>query len=494
MLPRDEDDPELVIGLVGPIGCNIHKVQHEILIVLRSLDYDCHVVELSQGISDLLEKRNESAIIDTLKQKIEGGNNVRKLYDRNEVLAAWAMTKIHYFRKHLLETQSKASGRVAYIVRQLKRTEEINLMMKVYGNRFIVVSIVESTSQRENNLRELLYRENIGQSPYQVTQEAQELMKRDEDEEDNENGQRLIDIFHFGDVFIDARKNEAIEQSTKRFFQALFGKTDISPTRDEFGVYMAKSVSLRSADLSRQVGAAIFSPDGNIVAIGCNENPKPFGGTYWDEDDPKHRDIDRGSEANRIEKARIVYDFLGVLHKDKLFREGFSPDSILQNKTYRHNIENSLIGEITEYGRMVHAEMNALADAARLGRSVCGATMYVTTFPCHNCAKHIIASGISRVVYIEPYPKSRTSLLYEYAIDSNQGSRDRVLFEPFSGIAPNRFFDIFNKGERVDRETREVFEYYQNCRTPRIGRTEGDYTVREVFAIYQNFGAEELPE
>lgn len=413
MLPKDEDDPELIIGLVGPIGCNIYRVQREILNTLRALDYECHVVELSQGISDLLEKRNESAVLNTLKQKIEGGNKVRRLYDRNEVLAAWSITKIHSFRKYRLEMQNKTSGRIAYIIRQLKRPEEINLMMDVYGNRFIAVSIVENTSQRENNLKELLYRENIGQPPHQIVLEAQELMKRDEDEDDDENGQRLIDIFHLGDVFIDAKNDEAIEQSTKRFFQALFGKTNISPTRDEFGIYMAKSASLRSADLSRQVGAAIFSPDGDIIAIGCNENPKPFGGTYWDEDDPKHRDIDRGSEANRIEKARIIYDFLGVLHKNRLFRENFSPDSILQDRAYRYSIENSLIGEITEYGRMVHAEMNALADAARLGRSVAGATMYVTTFPCHNCAKHIIASGISRVVYIEPYPKSRTDLLYE---------------------------------------------------------------------------------
>lgn len=69
-----------------------------------------------------------------------------------------------------------------------------------------------------------------------------------------------------------------------------------------------------------------------------------------------------------------------------------------------------------------------------------------------------------------------------------------MLFEPFSGIAPNRFSDIFNKGGRVDGETREVFEYYQNRRTPRIGRAEGDCTVRELFAIYQNFDTEELPE
>ena len=255
---------------------------------------------------------------------------------------------------------------------------------------------------------------------------------------------------------------------------------------------MSKTVSLRSVDLSRQVGAAIFSAEGDVIAIGCNENPKPFGGTYWDEDNNKNRDIDRGGEANRIEKGRIIYDFLEVLHKQQLFGEGIDPDSIWQ--AYRKEIEKSMIGEITEYGRMVHAEMNALSDAARLGRSVFGATMFVTTFPCHNCAKHIISSGISRIVYIEPYPKSRADLLYEYAIGEEKEREGRVLLEPFSGIAPNRFFYIFQKGERVSEDTREVHDYYKNRRAPRVGRGKVDYEVKEIIAVFENFSWEEIPE
>ena len=69
--------------------------------------------------------------------------------------------------------------------------------------------------------------------------------------------------------------------------------------------------------------------------------------------------------------------------------------------------DDPIIDEVTEYGRIVHAELGALAAAARSGLSVVDGTLYCTTFPCHNCAKHIVASGIVRVVYVEPYPKSR---------------------------------------------------------------------------------------
>ena len=53
-----------------------------------------------------------------------------------------------------------------------------------------------------------------------------------------------------------------------------------------------------------------------------------------------------------------------------------------------------------EYGRMVHAEMSSLCDAARLGHMFQGGTLYCTTFPCHMCAKHIVAAGIARVVTV----------------------------------------------------------------------------------------------
>ncbi|MBI2515318.1 MAG: cytidine/deoxycytidylate deaminase family protein [Opitutae bacterium] len=51
----------------------------------------------------------------------------------------------------------------------------------------------------------------------------------------------------------------------------------------------------------------------------------------------------------------------------------------------------------------VHAEQNAIADAARRGSSVDGCTAYVTHFPCINCAKILAASGISVIKYHEDY-------------------------------------------------------------------------------------------
>jgi dCMP deaminase len=52
----------------------------------------------------------------------------------------------------------------------------------------------------------------------------------------------------------------------------------------------------------------------------------------------------------------------------------------------------------------IHAEQNAIIQAARLGVSVDGATLYCTHQPCSVCAKIIVNAGIRRVVYRYPYP------------------------------------------------------------------------------------------
>jgi dCMP deaminase len=51
----------------------------------------------------------------------------------------------------------------------------------------------------------------------------------------------------------------------------------------------------------------------------------------------------------------------------------------------------------------VHAEQNAISDAARRGVSLNGATAYITHFPCINCAKIMISAGIKAVKYLHDY-------------------------------------------------------------------------------------------
>lgn len=67
-------------------------------------------------------------------------------------------------------------------------------------------------------------------------------------------------------------------------------------------------------------------------------------------------------------------------------------------------IMNIPSGERHELCRALHAEQNAVIQAAKNGIPIDGSTVYTTTYPCVICAKILIASGIKRIVYRGGYP------------------------------------------------------------------------------------------
>ncbi len=72
-------------------------------------------------------------------------------------------------------------------------------------------------------------------------------------------------------------------------------------------------------------------------------------------------------------------------------------------------------GTRAEFCYAVHAEQNAIIQAAKLGVSVEGATLYCTHQPCSICAKMIVNSGIERVVYKHAYPDDFARRIFEEA-------------------------------------------------------------------------------
>jgi dCMP deaminase len=72
-------------------------------------------------------------------------------------------------------------------------------------------------------------------------------------------------------------------------------------------------------------------------------------------------------------------------------------------------------GERHELCRGIHAEQNAIIQAAIWGISIKGATLYCTTQPCALCAKMLINAGISRIVYTGDYPDELAMRLLEEA-------------------------------------------------------------------------------
>ena len=139
----------------------------------------------------------------------------------------------------------------------------------------------------------------------------------------------------------------------------------------------------------------------------------------------------------------------GSVHAHAYALDSYVITKHLMKEDAEHSVGDPRIMDILEFGRIIHAEMSAICDAARNGLCLRGGVMYCTTFPCHICAKHIIAVGICRVVYLEPYPKSYAFELHSdsIAVDPD-GLTDKVRFELFIGVAPYRYRDLFEKGRR----------------------------------------------
>src|SRR5690606_34663965 len=180
-----------------------------------------------------------------------------------------------------------------------------------------------------------------------------------------------------------------------------------------------------------------------LLALGANEVPKAGGGQYWEDDSPRKRDGDLGYDAN----ARMKDEILDEIAKS-LFPQYSSlgeEEKRTQLQELKNRLKSARIMNLIEFGRPVHAEMEAILAAGRAGKSVRGGTLYTTTFPCHNCAKHIVGAGINEVIYIEPYPKSLAHPLHEDSISLVETVADsRVRFRPFVGVAPRRYETLFS--------------------------------------------------
>lgn len=472
------DWPELVLGLVGPIGVNMSIVEQKLKEALISVGYNPQSIRLTSLMPkiaiDGAAIANGSDPVSHYKSRINYANEVRRKCDNDAALAALAVDEIRnirelYWRKldQPENSQNRPIEKNAYILRQLKRSEEIAFLRKIYGRKFIQISVHSNEKERKKNLERDIALNNADLTPSACAEAAETLVATDMNERSDRHGQRIEEVFHLGDAFISGRNEESISRTIDRFIFAFFGKNSISPTRDEYGAYIAASASLRSIDLARQVGAAIFSPKGEVISLGCNEVPKFGGGTYWTEDQEPHRDFDDGIDANRTEKNRIIFDFLRTLESAEVLKKGKTASLIYSDPTLRRKIKEAAVSDITEFGRMTHAEMTALSDAARLGRPTAGATLFVTTFPCHNCAKHIIASGLKRVVFVEPYPKSKALSLHEDSVILDDRHDGRVLFEHFVGISPRRYRDIFEKSSRRGDDGK-IAEWYEGVPKPRL--------------------------
>lgn len=443
--------PEIVIGLVSPVGTDMQPVINALKNSFDAMKYDVHWIKISETFMDIADGIKDTSITniepqDRTEKYIEFGNSLRERFG-NEFLSKIAIKQI-VLKRSKKSSKDNLFEKNVFIVDQLKTTKEIDLLKLVYGEAFFQMSVYSARDVRVDHIaRKMAKAVNKRDSnPYRAP--AESLVSRDDDEK-IDYGQKVGKIFQLADVVIniDVDMEKTISGQVDRFVRLLFGSNAISPNRMEYGMYLAHSAALRSLDLSRQVGAAIFRCTGEVATLGANEVPKAGGGTYWIDEKYDAREFTRNLDSNDERKKELLNEVIKILGKNI---------EDLTDKELK-DLKESQFMDALEYGRIVHAEMSAITDAARLGINLKGAKLYCTTFPCHMCSKHIVSSGIDSVVFLEPYPKSLTSDLHSDSVAIEGASRAKydsfpsVDFVPFYGVTPTRYRDLFYRTKRKDK-------------------------------------------
>jgi cytidine deaminase len=463
------EGPELFIGLVAPLGVDLDDAVEVLQAALKGVGYDSKEVRMSRllrGVPTLAASLPppDAPEDERIEQFMNAADGLRREVGTGSVLVNLAMANIEDWRRQTVGMR-KPVPRTAVIFNSLKRPEEVLALRKIYGEAFFALSIFTPTPTRIEALSRRIAKSR-NKTPDFCIDEAQRLVKKDADAAGPRLGQNVEGAFPLGDVFVRG-EHAPIRADISRLVDVLFSDPFRTPTIDECGMFQAKAAALRSADLSRQVGAAICDQDGSVIATGCNEVPKPGGGLYWEGESPDRRDFTLGSDPNAIARKEIIGEVLDALKPFLAVRyQEEDKDSELVSSAMAR-LKRVRISNLLEFGRVVHAEMNALMDAARRGVALKNTTLYCTTFPCHMCARHILAAGIRRVVYVEPYPKSLAEDMYKGAIvvdGCGSGDNNALHFDAFVGIAPRRFIDCFEALTRKDPDGYAVRHGLANAR------------------------------
>jgi len=397
-------------------------------------------------------------------------------------------TEVNYVRGEPVRPNNE---RRAYLIDSIRHPAEVSLLRRTYGNAFALVGVVCEESRREQRILEKYFRKpRHGEQA--VKDSVRHFMQRDSDDARNKRGQHVTEAFFEADYFVDNSENDpsgtkfALDEPLGRLVNIVAHDQIVRPTMEETAMHHAHSARVRSACLSRQVGAALVDSDGTVVATGVNEVPAAGGGVYGEGFGKPHEHEDHRCAfreerfcSSNLQQNKIIDELIAALPE---------LDGVGDKLGLAARIRKTRLGGLIEFSRAVHAEMDALLSAGREGVSTVGTRLFVTTYPCHYCARHIVGAGVYEVQYIEPYPKSLAIELHRDAIETNpfkwqpperksmatqkkdaeQQSQPetastprepgKVLFRPFVGVSPRMYTRAFEKTWRLKDKVTGNFE------------------------------------
>lgn len=494
---------ELFFAVVGPVGAGASQAIKALERVCKSGGYEVELIKASNLIRDwaiengLAVPGQGSKTLEMIIELQNLGDSMRE-HDMAEVAKA-VMREIAQRRASRTGQKYVKGEKVipdgakrVYLIDSIRHPAEIHLLRRTYGNAFGLIGVVCEEGVRRARILEKYFRGPEKQI-LETKTAVDVFMDRDSDDASRKHGQHVTEAFYEADFFIDNTPDDPngtkslLDTDLGRFVSIIAHDRVERPTIEETAMHHAHSARVRSACLSRQVGAALVDADGTVVATGTNEVPAAGGGVYGERfatssggrDDHRCAFRLKAYCSSNREQNEIIDNLIQVIPELK---------QISDKVDLADRIRKTRLGGLIEFSRAVHAEMDALLSAGREGVSTVGTRLFVTTYPCHYCARHIVSAGVYEVQFIEPYPKSLATKLHSDSIevtpsewmppvprstyggseqtrsvaladkDSVNARDPKVLFRPFVGVAPRMYVRAFEKTWQLKNKTSGEFE------------------------------------
>lgn len=408
----------LVIGLTGPFGSGCGEIRK----VLESLSF--HPFKISDDIRGELKKTKKlikKGKKDWRKVLQDHGNKQRK-----KGRAYWINKVVERIDAANIDDDN-------IVIDGFRNFQGVQEIRKIYP-RFFLVAICAEKDERWKRVKD-------DYASRQNEFETDDRRDRNEDFNWGQGVQKCVDdadYVYFNNEHLvvtqqdkespnTAKIERTLKKQAKDFVPLMQGTEDPRlPRPEEIQIAAAYAQSNSSTCGKRHVGAVItLNRNGQEfpISMGFNENPPGVptcskeGACYKDED-----------MMSKLGALKGIHCF-ACGKKHNAIKEPWLCKCGASFKEWLHRTRNM------ELCTAIHAEERAILSLG--GRSAQGGTLYVTTFPCFQCARIIVDAKIKKIVYVEAYPVPETTHFLEKQAD--------VRVEPFSGFTASGFFRVFPK-------------------------------------------------
>jgi deoxycytidylate deaminase len=443
------DSGAIVLGFTGPIGSGCSFIARALSEQNTQLKY----FKVSDVIRSHLKREGVSQ--PTIEQLQTKGNDLRKKHGGD------------YLVMKLLKPLLNDKKITSIIIDGIKNTEEVSYL-RFFPN-FYLFSV--------HSDKEIRRARSTGDGKVIKTEEDFNRIDRRDEQESEPYGQQVTECDHLSDIILlnnepcydypEGKKRDLIGGIYKTYVQRVFDlrvnklSPDFRPSTDEMAMTSAYIQSKKSSCLKRKVGAVIVEERGIgkykmpfILSSGYNEVPAgtetcmdKYGGKCY-------RDFAQEQQAQKIlrcPKCGGKFEIEATCHRcNKSFTKYQKTCDICHNEispTSTHKDCDAEIfkeylpgakespGKLLDICRALHAEEYALLNLVNNYRSSTeNLVLYTTTQPCNLCANKIVASGIKKVVFAEPYFMESSASVLEKA---------GVTVSRFQGVKSYAYFKLY---------------------------------------------------